>query len=112
MSTNYYATMRTYPSKKRVHLGLTAAGWKFLAYAKPTWERESALRLWIDQIFNCSEIVDEYEHFVPKPEFLAMVFRKNTEEIDWTEYIESMGISTNLPYWTCDNVNFCSDEFS
>lgn len=107
MGTNYYAVS----PNKRIHLGKSSHGWQFLAKADYEWIEGCALENWLDRVMTSKRIVDEYGDAISKSAFLSMVFRKQSEPTNHTEYIKEHHSNYSGDYWDCDGVNFTSIEF-
>lgn len=66
MGTNYYVNTPSCPNAcehcsatKRLHLGKSSMGWRFLFYAEPEWPRDAAFAHWVRRALS-GPITDEY----------------------------------------------------
>lgn len=116
LGTNYY----TKHLGKKIHLGKSSAGWKFLFKADPEWDREKALQLWLKRVMaETAVIYDEYGDKWPKHRFLALVMERQNQPHDHKTYDPAVwGPDKAIfdayahEYWEDGGFDFTDHEFS
>lgn len=107
MSTNFFVRNCPNPCEHcaadaEVHLGQSAAGWRFLLYADPDWPRDEAFTLWLQRAMS-GPIFDEYGHPFSVGDLLGRMYgrRDQRSRVD----VDGMGV------FACDGHEFSTRWF-